>query len=106
MAKANLNKMSLTELKRLEKDVAKAIESHERRARAEAKAAAESAAKKHGFSLNQLIAATPKASKPALPPKYRHPENSAKTWSGRGRKPGWINDGLAAGKSLDDFLIK
>lgn len=30
--------------------------------------------------------------------------NGVKEWSGRGRRPAWIIEGLAAGKSLDDFL--
>lgn len=33
--------------------------------------------------------------------KYRNVDG--RTWSGRGRRPAWINDALAAGKSLDDF---
>jgi len=32
---------------------------------------------------------------------YRH--ESGKTWSGRGRRPGWINDALAAGKKLEEL---
>lgn len=28
-----------------------------------------------------------------------------RTWSGRGRRPAWINEALAAGKSLDDFRV-
>lgn len=36
-------------------------------------------------------------------PKYRDGEN---TWTGRGAKPVWLRDKLAAGKSLEDFLIK
>ncbi len=32
---------------------------------------------------------------------YRHPDG--RSWSGRGRRPAWINEALAAGKSLDDF---
>ncbi len=35
-----------------------------------------------------------------MAPKYRHPENTEITWSGRGRKPAWIVEGLEAGKSL------
>lgn len=38
-----------------------------------------------------------------LPGKYRSVEG--KEWSGRGRKPEWIKDALAAGKSLDEFKI-
>lgn len=33
--------------------------------------------------------------------KYRHADG--RTWSGRGRRPAWINEALAAGKSLDEF---
>ena len=37
------------------------------------------------------------------PIKYRHPENHAINWSGKGRKPQWITDWIAAGKSLSDL---
>jgi DNA-binding protein H-NS len=37
--------------------------------------------------------------------KYRSP--TGETWSGgRGRKPRWVTEALAAGKSLSDFEIK
>jgi DNA-binding protein H-NS len=38
-------------------------------------------------------------------PKYRNPDKHSETWSGRGRKPKWVEDKLASGKSLDDLLI-
>jgi DNA-binding protein H-NS len=38
-------------------------------------------------------------------PKYRNPNNPAQTWAGRGLKPRWMTDALAAGRSMDDFLI-
>jgi len=37
--------------------------------------------------------------------KYRHPKDPSLTWSGRGKRPAWINEALAAGKSLDDFAV-
>ena len=37
--------------------------------------------------------------------KFRHPNDSKKQWSGRGRQPGWVKDWLAAGKSLDDVKV-
>ncbi|WP_095589611.1 H-NS family nucleoid-associated regulatory protein [Actibacterium ureilyticum] len=107
MAKINLDKMSLAELKSLQKDVEKAINSFEKRQRSEALAAVEAKAKEMGFSLNELVGgAAAKGRKMPLPPKYAHPENSSLTWSGRGRQPAWIKDALEAGKSLDDFLIE
>lgn len=35
--------------------------------------------------------------------KYRNPEDPKQTWTGRGKRPKWLNDALAAGKNLDDF---
>lgn len=36
--------------------------------------------------------------------KYRNPA-TGETWSGKGRKPAWLVQALAQGKSLDDFAI-
>ena len=107
MKSTDLEKLSLEELKQLEKDVAAAIASFEKRRRSEAIAAIEAAAKEHGYELSDLV----KAEKPTggrkqpLPPKYRHPENASKTWSGRGRQPDWVKEHLADEGSLDDLLI-
>jgi DNA-binding protein H-NS len=35
--------------------------------------------------------------------KYRNPDNPNETWTGRGKRPRWLNDALASGKNLDDF---
>lgn len=106
MAKIDLAKLNLDELKALQKDVAKAIDQYEAKKRKEALDAVEALAKEKGFSLAELTGAAPaKKGKPALPPKYKHPENPSLTWSGRGRQPAWIKEGLESGKSLEDFLI-
>ena len=39
-------------------------------------------------------------------PKYRNPANAQETWSGRGRQPRWLAAQTAAGRKLDEFLIK
>lgn len=36
--------------------------------------------------------------------KYRDPATGA-TWTGKGRKPGWMVEALAAGKKMEDFLV-
>lgn len=105
MSHIDLTALSLTELKKLEKDVGKAIANFEERQKAEAKAEAEAVAKKFGFALGDLVESSASKKKTAPEAKYRHPENPLVTWSGRGRKPGWISDGLAAGKTLEDFAI-
>lgn len=100
-----LEGLSLAELKKLEKDVSRAIATFEDRQRAEARAEAEAIARKYGFALTDLVEGDTAKKKTPPEAKYRHPENPAVTWSGRGRKPGWITEGLAAGKSLQDFAI-
>jgi DNA-binding protein H-NS len=41
----------------------------------------------------------------AVVPKYRNPTNPSETWSGRGQKPKWLQELLAGGRKLEDFLI-
>jgi DNA-binding protein H-NS len=43
---------------------------------------------------------------PKVLPKFRNPELSAETWSGRGRQPHWVLLLLARGGSLDDCRIQ
>ena len=37
--------------------------------------------------------------------KYRNPDNASETWSGRGRKPRWLEERLAKGAPLEEFVI-
>jgi DNA-binding protein H-NS len=47
-------------------------------------------------------AASPAAAKPASTLKYK--DDAGNGWSGRGPKPAWLRDALAAGKTLEDML--
>ena len=38
------------------------------------------------------------------PPKYT--DGAGRTWTGRGKRPAWFVDAVAAGKSPEDLLIK
>jgi DNA-binding protein H-NS len=40
-----------------------------------------------------------------LPAKYMNPANPKQTWSGRGKRPNWLNAELEKGKDLEDFRI-
>jgi len=46
-----------------------------------------------------------RAAAPAVEAKYRHPEDAALTWSGRGKRPQWVTEALAQGKTLADLAI-
>ena len=105
MADFNLDAMSLKELRKLQKDLAKAISTYEDRHKAEARTKLEAIAKEMGYSLADLIGVEVKATRAPAVAKYRHPENAGITWSGRGRKPQWFVEALAAGKTVSQMEI-
>jgi DNA-binding protein H-NS len=104
----NIDTLTLPELKKLHKDVQRAIDSYEARQKATAVAELEALAKEHGFSLAELTGAAPAKAKTRAPAiaKYRNPMNPDETWSGRGRPPRWLSAALTSvGASLEDFAI-
>ena len=106
MAKIDLNKLSLSELKQLQKEVQQAIEGFADRRQQDAIAALEARAQELGFKLADLVGMK-KARKSSGPvkPKYRHPENPHVTWSGRGRQPRWFKDALASGSTAEALAV-
>ncbi len=62
-----------------------------------------------GFTLEEVIRGgslpTAKA-KHRSAPKYQHPDDSALSWTGRGRKPGWMLQLLESGHDLHDLIVK
>lgn len=101
----DLNSMSLKELKDLQSQVAKAIAGFEDRKKRAALAELEEKARELGFSLAELTGgAAPRKRAPASA-KYANPADKSDTWSGRGRKPRWFAEALAAGKKPEDMAI-
>ncbi len=100
-----LDDMSLDELRALRKQVDRAIDHYKERQRQKALAELEAKAKEMGFSLNDLVGSGKKSKRSAGVPKYQHPDDPMTTWTGRGRRPDWVKEALAKGKSLDDLLI-
>ena len=105
MADYDLEALSLSEMKKMQKDVAKAISTFEDRQKAEARAKVEALARELGYSLAELLGTDTKSARAPAAAKYRHPENPALTWSVRGRKPQWFVEALEAGKTASDLAI-
>ena len=105
MAEFDVETLSLKELKSLQKDLAKAISTFEDRQKIDARSKLEIIAKEMGYSLADLIGGEVKPSRAPAAAKYRHPENAAVTWSGRGRKPLWFVTAVEAGKSPEDMAV-
>jgi DNA-binding protein H-NS len=101
----DLDQLSLKELRDLQSRVEWTIASFEERRKQEALKELDAAAQRMGFSLADLTGLSiSKKRKPAAS-KYANPKNVEQTWTGRGRKPDWVQAALAAGKSLDDLAI-
>ena len=105
MADYDLEALSLSELKKMLKDVAKAISTYQNRQKVEALAKVEAFARELGYSLAELVGTETKTARSPVAAKYRHPENPALTWSGRGRRPQWFVEALAGGGTAGDMEI-
>jgi len=105
MAEFDVETLSLKELKSLQKDLAKAISNFEDRKKSDARSKLEGIAKEMGYSLAELVGTDVKPTRAPAAAKYRHPDNSDLTWSGRGRKPLWFVAALDAGKSPEDLAV-
>lgn len=115
--KTDLSTLSIKELKKLAKDVEKAIALTEARQRKDARSAMEKIAKEYGVSVEEVLkgdtptqksTSKPKpktAKKRQAKPKYRNPEDASQTWSGQGRRPGWYVAAIEAGKTQADLAI-
>lgn len=102
----DLTGMSRKELEKLQADVEKTLRDLSKTELKEAKKAAEKAAAKFGFTLNELTGSAGKgAKKQASAPKYANPEDPSQTWSGRGRQPQWYKDAISAGKSPEKLEV-
>lgn len=105
MPDIHLEHLTLDDLKKLQKDVAKAIATFEARKRKEARAKVEAVAQELGYSLEELTDGKVRKAKSVVAAKYRHPEDLSLTWSGRGRQPAWFKAALANGSSLEELEV-
>jgi DNA-binding protein H-NS len=69
-------------------------------------------ARDEGYTIEELFGETGtrggRAAKNAgrtVAPKYRNPADPAQTWTGRGKRPRWVQAAIDAGKSLESLAI-
>jgi DNA-binding protein H-NS len=101
--KPDLDNYTLEELTSLKKDVEAAINSFNARALAHAREELEKTAKSMGYKLDEIFEMRKPRAKVA--PKYRNSDDQDQTWTGRGRKPKWVEYALQSGKTLEDLRI-
>jgi len=102
----DLSQHNSQELQQLKKDIDKELRRRHKQDVKEAQKELKSVADRYGLSVSDLVSGSgTKAPKPAASVRFRHPEDPSKGWSGRGRKPAWIKEWEAEGKSLDDLRV-
>ena len=106
MAKS-LDKMTHQELEKLRSDVESAMTAAKKRAKQDAKKAAEAAAAKFGFTLAELMPGASRKgpkSKGGIA-KYANPADPDQTWTGKGRQPKWFKDAVKKGTDPSKLVI-
>lgn len=102
----NLENLTLDELRKLQDDVQRLIDV---RGQEELKRAREEIlgiAQRVGVSLESLIAfSKDKKQGNKVAAQYRHPDDPAKEWTGRGRQPKWIKEFIEEGGKIDALRI-
>jgi len=73
--------------------------------KAETKTKIDALLEEGGFTIVDLYpdAGKPKKSKGNVKPKWAHPDDPSLTYTGHGRKPKWVEDWLASGKTVKDL---
>lgn len=109
MPQIDLSGYNLSELKGFQNDIEKEIKGREQKDLKKAREQILAIAQEAGISVAELLANTTNkaknSNKQKVKPKFQNPADSSQTWTGRGRQPKWIAEGLAKGKALDDFGI-
>lgn len=104
----NISTLSLDQLKELQQQIPVEIKRREKEVKEKLLEELKTLAVSRGFSLEQLLkgeAAESKTKVKTVKPKYCNPNNAEQTWTGRGRKPQWVLDQLAQGKTIESLAI-
>lgn len=101
--------LDLNDLEKAKRIIEREHKRREKESRKQAQAEMKAVAEKYGLSLNEIVAGqgkTASGSKGKVPAKYSHPDDSDKTWTGRGRRPHWVQNWLDEGGNLEDLKIE
>ena len=102
----DLSSYTVKQLNELKKDIDKEIQSRSKEDAKKAQQELKQVAECYGFTLNDLVAGqqpTKTGSKGKV--RFQHPTDASKGWTGRGRKPFWVKDWEAEGRSVEELRI-
>ncbi|HEX4869513.1 MAG TPA: H-NS histone family protein [Moraxellaceae bacterium] len=107
----NLDNLSIEELEHVIAEARERIEHKREEAVARARADIERIAASTGYSVQDLLGlgkTRPRAAAPrkSVAEKYRNPRDPSQSWSGRGKRPRWLQEQLDQGGKLEQFQVR
>jgi len=101
----DLSNMSLGDLRNLQDQIKQEMKKREHQEVQKAREQIIAIAQSVGVPLKELIATSGRAKTGSVAVRYRHPDNAAQQWTGRGRQPKWVKEWVEGGKSLDKLRV-
>jgi DNA-binding protein H-NS len=107
----DLSQFDLAALRQLQEQIKVTLKDRELAEMARARAEILQIAQNVGVPLADLIdlggkkKSSDKGPKNAVAVRYRHPDDSSKTWTGRGRQPKWIAEWVEGGNTIDKLKV-
>lgn len=104
----DLSTLSVIQLRELQQQIPAELKRREAQEKVNVLNEVRAFAKARGYAIEDLLGKDAKVkavSGNKVKVKYRHPENSELEWTGRGRKPKWVDAWLVNGGSLDNLLV-
>ncbi|MGB0846317.1 MAG: H-NS family nucleoid-associated regulatory protein [Thiolinea sp.] len=103
MTNINLDALSIEDLSKLQKNIDSTIANKRQSDLVDIRQQLDELIDNSQFTLQEVLEAKPPR-KP-VKPKYKNPQDETQTWTGRGRRPRWVDDCLNNGMELTDLLI-